>query len=103
MTDGQLDRTNKIFKVIKEFERMFPEEFSKCGIVGCGHCGSTGVSNKQALTYCPYCGGTGYIGFKKIYGEFVCRTCNGGGCDLCHNGVVDWIVHANGGDILKRK
>jgi len=103
-TYKQLSRVNRIFKIVKDFENLFPEEFKKCNIKKCGHCGGTGISNKHSLNYCVYCGGIGYTGFKKINGEFVCRSCNGFGCSLCNQkGLVDWITHLRGGDLSKAK
>ncbi len=97
-------KTNILFKIIKHFENMFYEEFQKCGIKRCGNCGGTGFKNKTQMTFCNHCGGVGYQGFEKIAGEFVCRTCNGGGCNKCNKkGTVDWIVHANGNDIMEGK
>lgn len=94
------NRSNRIFKVIKDFEILFPDEFEKCGITKCGHCNGTGLSSSYNVhSLCSNCGGMGYIGFKKLNGEFVCRTCNGYGCYKCNNkGTVDWITHANGRD-----
>lgn len=93
------NRVNKFFKVIQEFNILFPEEFDKCDIKKCGHCGATGLQNKQQMLFCDFCGGIGYTGFKKIKGEFVCRVCNGYGCSRCnHKGTVDWIAHARGKD-----
>ena len=94
-------QTNIIFKVIKNFENMFFDEFQKCGISRCENCGGTGFKSVSQMSFCNFCGGIGYKGFKKITGEFVCRTCNGGGCNSCdHKGTVDWIVHANGSDMI---
>lgn len=93
------DRINKIFETIKNFETLFSEEFEKCGIKKCGHCGGTGLKENSQVIYCSFCGGIGYKGFKKLEGEFVCRSCNGYGCNRCnHEGIVDWIIHANGKD-----
>lgn len=98
------DRLNKLFTIINNFERMFPEEFEKCGIKHCGHCGSTGIANRHSLEFCVYCGGIGYRGFEKIKDQFICRRCNGGGCSFCYGkGVVDWVTHANGNDIPNQK
>jgi len=98
----QQQRSNKIFKTIRDFETLFPDEFRKCDIKSCGHCGGTGLKNKNPMNFCEYCGGIGYKGFEKIVGEFVCRTCNGSGCQKCENkGLVDWITHANGSDTWK--
>lgn len=93
------NRSNKIFKVIKDFQYLFPDEFEKCGIVSCGHCNGTGLTKADLQTLCTNCGGMCYVGFKKLCGNFVCRTCNGYGCYKCNNkGTVDWITHANGRD-----
>jgi len=100
MNDFNL-RTNEIYSVIKKFEHWFPEEFVKCDIKRCGHCNATGLKDKNTEAgYCAFCGGMGYKGFKKLENKFVCRTCNGGGCNLCnHEGTVDWIAYARGADI----
>lgn len=97
-------RANRILTVIKDFENLFPDEFMKCDIKRCGHCGGTGLKNKHCLDeFCTLCGGIGYRGFEKIQGDFVCRTCNGSGCGKCNNlGIVDWVAHANGSDIMKK-
>lgn len=95
------NRANRIFQVIKDFASLFPEEFEKCDIKKCGHCGGTGLKDIHHNIFCDFCGGMGYIGFKKIRGNFVCRACNGYGCRRCnHDGTVDWITHANGGDTI---
>ena len=97
-------RANKIFKVIRDFEILFPDEFRKCGISRCGHCAGSGFEDKHQMTNCIYCGGMGYKGFEKIRGDFVCRTCNGYGCRRCKNeGIVDWVTHATGNDITEGK
>lgn len=97
-------RTNKIFMIIRDFERMFPEEFRKCDIHKCGHCKGTGLSSKHSLEHCTHCGGIGYRGFETINGDFVCRTCNGYGCNLCDDrGIVDWVAHARSSDTPKGK
>ena len=94
-------RVNKIFKVIQEFNSLFPEEFNKCDIKKCGHCNGTGLKDKHHIIFCDFCGGIGYKGFKKIEGEFVCRACHGYGCFRCnYKGTVDWITHANGKDMI---
>ena len=103
-TENQLLKSNSIFQTIRKFHEMCPEEFSKTGINPCGHCGGTGVIDKHILNFCSNCGGVGYIGFKRLYGQYVCRSCNGSGCQKCNNnGVVDWITHARGGDLYKDK
>ena len=103
-TLNQQRRSNKIFKTIQSFESLFPDEFETCGIYKCGHCNATGIKNKSSLENCTDCGGMGYVGFKKLYGHHVCRTCNGYGCRLCkHSGTVDWITHANSSDVMNDK
>jgi len=95
-------RANKIFKTIRDFETLFPEELRKCDINQCGHCGGTGMKDKHQMTYCTYCGGVGYKGFERLVGEFICRACNGSGCRSCKDkGTVDWITHANGSDTMR--
>jgi len=102
--DNFNNRTNKFINIIKSFEYYFKEEFDKCDIKKCGHCGGTGLKYKGCVdSYCEICGGMGYRGFKKLEGHFVCRNCNGGGCNLCNwNGVVDWIEHVTCKDISKK-
>jgi len=58
------------------------------------------LSDKKKMVFCSMCGGIGYRGFKKIEGNFVCRACNGYGCRRCNQGIVDWITHANGKDMI---
>ena len=96
-------RANRFFNIIKQFSIFFPDEFEKCDIKICGHCGGIGFKDKVNFSeLCFNCGGIGYVGFKKIADQYVCRTCNGYGCILCNQtGVVDWISHANGRDITK--
>ena len=93
---------NKIHKTIKDFKRIFPEEFIKTDIKSCGHCNATGLKDKHQMYFCDNCGGTGFVGYEKIEKSYTCRHCNGSGCDVCnYNGMVDWIIHANGRDIRK--
>jgi len=93
-------RANRIFKIIKDFENLFPDEFRKCGINKCGHCEGTGIGNKHSMSLCTYCGGMGYRGFEKIGDEFICRGCNAYGCPKCNQtGIVDWCSHARGNDL----
>lgn len=98
-------RINVMFKTIRKFETFFLEEFKKCDIKRCGHCGGTGLKNNYDMdNYCNYCGGVGYKGFKKLNNKFICRNCNGGGCSCCDKeGVVDWVDHLTSKDILKPK
>lgn len=100
-SSSAMQRANKIFKTIKDFESLFPEEFEKTSIRQCGHCNGTGFSDKSLQNQCSNCGGMGYVGFKKIYGAHVCRACNAYGCTYCNNeGVVDWVTHATGADVI---
>lgn len=102
--EESLFRSNRLFKIIRDFHDLFPDEFEKCDIKPCGHCKATGVANKASLSMCSVCGGIGYRGFEKIKDQFVCRACNGSGCSTCKDkGVVDWITHANGSDIKTNK
>jgi len=102
--EDKIIRSNRIFKTIKNFEILFPDEFDKCGINKCGHCRGSGFADIHQMSNCTHCGGMGYKGFERIQGEFVCRTCNGYGCNKCRGaGTVDWIKHANGSDIRTYK
>lgn len=101
MIDHQLQRSNRIFQAIKDFEKLFPEEFEKTNIRKCGHCNGVGFSDSSLQQQCTNCGGMGYVGYKKLMGEFVCRACNGYGCTFCEKkGTVDWISHARGSDMF---
>jgi len=94
-------RSNKIFKTIKDFETLFPDEFRKCGITKCGHCNGSGITDKHQLGNCIHCGRMGYKGFEKIGDDFICRSCNGYACERCdYTGIVDWVTHATGSDTI---
>ena len=96
-------RSNKIFKTIKDFEIMFPDEFKQTGIHKCDHCSGSGFEDKHQMINCSYCGGMGYKGFEQISGHFICRSCNAYGCDNCNcTGIVDWVTHANGSDLMSK-
>lgn len=103
-TQDQITRVSYIFNVISEFERLFYDEFQKTSIKKCGMC-HNGLKSKYDMSdYCDNCGGTGYVGIEKMLGEYVCRRCNGGGCFICKNkGVVDWITHCNGKDLVEKR
>jgi RecJ-like exonuclease len=95
------DNINKIFKIIKDFENLLPWEFKKTGVIRCEQCSGSGLYNLDLMQYCNFCGGIGYVGFKKIDGKHVCRTCSGSGCGKCgRTGLVDWVEHAEGKDII---
>lgn len=95
-------KANGIFTTIRSFQTMCPEEFEKTGIHSCGHCDGRGIFKQGDIIFCDNCGGVGYIGIEKLYGQFVCRSCMGPGCPKCQfSGVVDWIVHARGADLYK--
>lgn len=101
--EESLFRSNYLFKTIRNFQDLFPDEFAKCDIKPCGHCNGTGIVNKASLEMCNVCGGIGYRGFVKIRDQFVCRSCNGSGCSKCMDaGVVDWVSHANGKDMPEK-
>ena len=100
----QQARSNKIFRIINDFMNLFPEEFEKCDIEKCESCKATGFTDQSLQRQCMSCGGMGFVGYEKLYGEFVCRMCNGYGCGSCKNtGVVDWVTHARGSEITKRR
>ena len=73
-------RSNKIHTVIKNFAEMFPDEFAKTKIKGCGHCGASGLASYFGDTnyryddlnrFCEYCG------FEVRTGERECPECGG--------------------------
>lgn len=99
MTDSITRQTiisNRIHKVIKEFEHMFPDQFEKTDIKKCHKC--TGGFKDITIGFeidtniCEQCRGLGYYGFDKMYNEIVCRNCLGSGCRYCEDGlIIDWI------------
>ena len=99
-----LENTNNLHGAIKTFEYYFPEEFEKTDIKKCGHCNSTGLTDKSQMRFCENCGGTGFVGYEKIQNSYTCRSCNGGGCQLCkYVGMIDWVKHATGEDVKEGK
>jgi len=93
--------TNKILTTIKAFEAMFPEEFGQCDIKRCGYCGAKALADKHNMfSLCNKCHGIGYTGHTIIFTDYICRKCQGMGCEACKNlGTIDWIEHARGADI----
>ena len=95
----EIEKANKLHQVIKTFGEYFPEEFKKCDIKLCDDCEGKGFLASQTYgTYfaglggvCQKCNGVGFIGFKFLMHERVCK-CNGVGCEICNQrGTVDWI------------
>jgi hypothetical protein len=95
---------NKLHAIISNFCFYFPEEFEKTNIKMCTECGGSGLpcKPKQEITYwqpgtiCEKCGGFGYK-FNEVNGQYICKKCNGTGCNKCnHTGFVDWVTNAMG-------
>jgi len=88
--------------IIKHFRDVFPDNFAKCGMKLCKTCEGTGIPVQRGehidLTfwqpghYCDKCNGFGVTGIKRIYDEYICKTCGGAGCEKCKlRGTMDWI------------
>ena len=105
----QIIRSNRFFTYLNQ---QTEEYLNENNIVPCGDCEKTGLSDLTRLdyggyswsgvSYCKECKG---IGFKGIFEkgmqlsllDYVCRECDGSGCDSCNNkGVVDWVDHLMG-------
>jgi len=94
---------NKIHSILTNFSAYFQEEFEKTDIKKCEKCNGSGLPCKpgKEITYwspgtiCDNCGGFGFI-FSEINGNYICKKCNGVGCQECKNGFVDWVAHAMG-------
>jgi len=100
---------DKIFSIIENFRRAFPDQFQKTGLKICPKCEGSGLPAKKSSNditfwqpgnYCDKCYGFGVLGLNKIYDEYICKNCHGAGCEKCNNrGTVDWITNV----VLKRK
>ena len=86
--------------IIKRFREVFPDNFELSGLVVCPKCEGSGTTVKPGSEitawipgdYCHECAGFGVTGIKRIYDEYVCKKCNGRGCDKCDDrGTLDWI------------
>lgn len=97
---------DRLHSIAKNFETAFPDNFNKSGIIKCEVCGGVGIlvmGNEEITfweqrTYCKPCKGIGYIGFQRVYENYLCE-CNGvGKCEKCNgSGLIDWITNAMGG------
>ena len=110
MVDTQAPSINKdhLHAIIKHFREAFPDNFDKCGMKVCKKCDGSGIPVERLEdseitywspgNYCTKCNGYGVTGIYRIYEEYVCKKCNGNGCDKCNNrGTIDWISNATKG------
>jgi len=92
---------DKLFSIIENFRRAFPDQFKKTDLKICPKCEGSGLPAKksnQEITfwrpgnYCDQCFGFGVLGLNRIYDEYLCPYCHGAGCEKCNkHGTVDWI------------
>ena len=93
---------DRIYSIIKHFRDAFPDNFKKSGMKLCVYCEGSGIpvqkTENMDITfwqpghYCDKCGGFGVTGIKRLYDEYICKGCNGDGCEICNNkGTIDWI------------
>jgi len=108
MIDSQSAAMNRdhLHGIIKRFREAFPDQFAKTDLEICSTCEGSGLPTKphseennvtfwQPGTYCVGCSGYGVKGINKIYDDYICKKCQGEGCDHCeHRGTVDWIKNA---------
>jgi len=90
------DKSNQLHRIIKTFMELFPEEFEKTSIKKCDKCQggflNITVGYEVESNLCKTCRGVGFYGFDNIYGQKVCKNCNGVGCRICRNvGYLDWL------------
>jgi len=86
-----------IHSIIKRFRDAFPDNFELSGLSVCPSCNGSGTPNPDTWRpgeYCDDCKGFGVKGIKRIYNEYLCKHCRGGGCIKCENkGTKDWITN----------
>lgn len=112
---GNKIRSDCIYKFLKSQSNDY---FKENNIIECDKCDNTGlihtktfdkatkiyISSWDTMNYCDKCNGLGYIINNSYKDElqidpinFICKNCNGIGCDECDNtGIVDWVAHLVG-------
>jgi len=95
-------RANRIYEFLQELSKRCEVELEKCEM--CEGTGLQGVSKLYGEggyswdgRFCELCNGTGYK--QKCHKDllFVCRNCNGNGCEICnYKGIVDWVTYLRG-------
>lgn len=105
LTSDQQTRANRLFSILR---KKPPEYFAKTKIEKCSNCDGTGLVVRgeyndfswDCNSYCDKCFGVGYLGIGEVFQiddvTFLCRKCNGVGCDDCNRGFTDWVSHIMG-------
>ena len=113
LTEEQKNRSDRFHSFLKKQPENY---FKENNINLCKKCDGSGLdyiksydeevdifcSSWDTYNYCSYCNGIGYKGFKDDIQidllNFICRDCNGIGCEECNNtGIVDWVTNMMGG------
>jgi len=98
---------DQVHSILKNFEAAFSDELKKTEIKRCKICDGSGLNvcrgNDKTINiwvpgeYCKSCRGFGYTGFDRVYDSYICKSCNGKGCDKCSNtGMIDWVKNVMG-------
>ncbi len=107
LNQNQIRRANRFHAILKTKDDKYFEENIITPCIDCHNTGlsyfenSDGTKSWDTSTYCDECNGIGFKGvsngFQVDLTNFICRLCDGIGCDECsHTGVVDWIAHMMG-------
>lgn len=103
----QRNRANILHGFLK---KQSLEYFQETGISTCNNCYATGLRVNRSLSgdfswdtanFCKECNGIGYKGLSGGMQidliNFICKRCDGIGCDKCnHKGIVDWVTNIMG-------
>lgn len=107
LTPQQVSRANRFHVILKAKDEEYLDEND---IKKCDECNGTGLryielsdgsKGWDTTGYCDECNGIGFKGvsngFQVDSTSYICRLCDGIGCDECeHTGVVDWVTHLMG-------
>ena len=112
LTETQLVRSNRFHLYLKQQSEKYFEEND---IIPCEKCDRTGLNHFtwtdseniiygrgwDTTSYCDDCNGIGYKGRSNTIRiddlHFICRLCDGIGCDECNQtGIVDWVANIMG-------
>ena len=113
LDETQRNRSDRFHKFLKQQPINY---FKKNHIILCEKCNGTGLDHTKIYdeendnvicswdthSFCDNCNGIGYKGFKDDIQidllNFICRNCDGIGCESCNNtGIVDWVTNMMGG------
>ena len=113
LNEKQKKRSDRFHTFLKHQPKNY---FKENDIIQCEKCEGSGLdyiksydkeadifcSSWDTHNYCDNCNGIGYKGFNDDIQidllNFICRYCDGIGCERCNNaGIVDWVRHMMGG------